>query len=46
MITCDSDFIPMVDFAKSKGLQVELILDHASIMKRELKKVFTGLRYV
>jgi uncharacterized LabA/DUF88 family protein len=46
MITCDSDFIPMIDFARSKGLEVDLILDNTSILKRRLKKAFNGLRYV
>ncbi len=46
MVTCDSDFIPMIDFAKSKKLDVELVLDRHSILKKRLKDKFTALRYV
>ena len=46
MITCDSDFIPMIDFARSKGIEVELILDNVSILKKRLKRAFNNLRYV
>ena len=46
LITCDSDFIPIVDFAQSKGVEVELILDKFSIIKGTLKKKCNALRYI
>ena len=46
LITCDSDFIPIVDFAQSNGVEVDLILDTKSIIKGALKNKCGHLRYV
>ena len=46
LITCDSDFVPIVDFAQSNGMEVDLVLDNKSLVKANLKNKCDHLRYV
>jgi uncharacterized LabA/DUF88 family protein len=45
LLTCDSDFIPTIDHAQNNGVDVALILDRQSIVKKELKNACKFRRY-
>jgi len=46
LITTDSDFVPIVDYARSKGIEVVLVLDTFSKIKECFRSKCTTRRYV